>query len=873
MSFHELKKQVDEAERKAKERKDQEAAASRQEKVSSLIRIRRPEGYKFQLPSATAVVQSLKPIASLISNTLPSLSATLPSLSSDEYSGVCVSPSIFQTGVQPESRSALQPDAGPDFDTVRRANSATLNTTASGGGSESQETKPCAAKREADFSEAKTPDAEEISEGKTHEHCPVFSETPDTPLTPTQTSGISKEPQSTPKSERPFFDCNSTSRNSEDRQFSNSDRSKDSQELPSPLQVPYELTFENMVEEASQIRDSAHHSSDGPSQLEEQLEENTVEEVSQVRDSANHSSDGSPQLDEAVSQNPRDTPIRVQFDMNAKSTEICETLASCSNQDFPILASEIRSWSEHIRKGAMCSVAWSFDRQDEVNVSLGKVSSVYRRKGTWKLNISYVGIVGHKVGEEFIGTLPPHENVRTHRIIWHAPAPDCKSTNFNNQSEGQEESVMMGQSAEQQKLKSKEGWTSKDLDYDPIPTSRVIKPEMMPAVVSSYREIMSEYTNSTYPQRHKIWQGVLSAMKFSLATIREVSNRRRRRRPFETDTKMDDGTPRQPQSAENAADKRAIKKATRLFMEGCTSKAAKVMDQKFVQKTLTDDQTLEKLKDLHPQHEYKFDLPSGAPLLTGLDISELRAAGTRLAKGVSPGPTGTTDSMVRILIDDPICGTNLCHMLMDLINGVLSQELMQRLTRARLVAIEKSGGGVRPVAIGEVFMKLAGNVLVQRYETVLQPLFTPIQQGVLWKAGCERIIHTLNERYRTGACILSIDLKNAFNSPSRENIAKHIFGLSTLRPFQRFFHAEYAEPSELLFYGTTTNGLAGIVKSTNGVRQGSTLSTIYFCAFLQPILETLAGEFPEVNVHAYVDDVNLVLNDAVHFFSFRPLFF
>ena len=113
-------------------------------------------------------------------------------------------------------------------------------------------------------------------------------------LDSTQTSGISKEPQSTPKSERPFFDCNSTPRNSEDRQYSNSDRSKDSQELPSPLQVPYELTFENMVEEESQIRDSAHHSSDGPSQLEEQLEENTVEEVSQVRDSANHSSDGSP---------------------------------------------------------------------------------------------------------------------------------------------------------------------------------------------------------------------------------------------------------------------------------------------------------------------------------------------------------------------------------------------------------------------------------------------------------------------------------------------------------------------------------------------------------------------------------------------------
>ena len=67
-------------------------------------------------------------------------------------------------------------------------------------------------------------------------------------------------------------------------------------------------------------------------------------------------------------------------------------------------------------------------------------------------------------------------------------------------------------------------------------------------------------------------------------------------------------------------------------------------------------------------------------------------------------------------------------------------------TRYRsIIAIPKPNGGVRPVAIGEVWMKLAGLVLIQRFETTLRPLFTPIQQGVLSKGGCERVVHKLNE--------------------------------------------------------------------------------------------------------------------------------
>ena len=98
------------------------------------------------------------------------------------------------------------------------------------------------------------------------------------------------------------------------------------------------------------------------------------------------------------------------------------------------------------------------------------------------------------------------------------------------------------------------------------------------------------------------------------------------------------------------------------------------------------------------------------------------------------------------------------------------------------------------------------------------------------KSGCEHVVHKLNEKYTEGCAILAIDLRNAFNSPARDEIARAVFGFHGLRPFQRLFNAEYSSPSELLYYGSNGN-LGATLKSSAGVRQGSPLSTIMFCAF------------------------------------------
>ena len=511
--------------------------------------------------------------------------------------------------------------------------------------------------------------------------------------------------------------------------------------------------------------------------------------------------------------------------------------------DFPMAFEKLQEEAESSEVGHKCVVAWCFDQQPLLNISSGTVQSAKRKYGKRQVVLSYEGIYGHKEGNGFTGVLPPQTSTRIYKIIWLRTGGLAKT----EKSKADDRKTTSTQ--------PKVNHTENDLDFEPLPTSKSIEAEFIPCVISIYRELMRDYADSSYEYRNKVWNRVLSAMKFSLTTIREASKKRRRRRPFPEPLSHN------VEQNEDSKVNRAIKKATRLILEGCVTKATKALDQENQTSILSDQEILKKLRDLHPNSESSIQQPADAPLIAFISTQELRTGGRRLAKGAAPGPSGTTDCIVRLLLDDEICCSALCHMIADLINGLLSTEVMSRLKRARLIAIEKIGGGIRPVAVGELFLKLAEVVMLQRYEHTLGPLFEPWQFGVQTRSGCERIIHNLQELHSQGKAILSIDLKNAFNSPRRDEMARSLLSYATLRPFQRLFFAEYSSKSELLYYGKDGK-LCGIVESACGVRQGSPLSTLIFCAFLQSVLATISLEFPDIKICAYIDDINLVSNDA-----------
>ena len=145
-------------------------------------------------------------------------------------------------------------------------------------------------------------------------------------------------------------------------------------------------------------------------------------------------------------------------------------------------------------------------------------------------------------------------------------------------------------------------------------------------------------------------------------TVQIAEARRRRRRPLKENLES-------TTSPQQEIDKRAIKKAIRLVLEGAVSKATKVLDRKIKPNTLSDEEIFSQLKTLHPDGPITFQLPHDAPQIACITTEELRSAGRRLAKGAAPGPTGLTDGIIRLLLDDEVCCINLSHMLLDLING------------------------------------------------------------------------------------------------------------------------------------------------------------------------------------------------------------
>ena len=313
--------------------------------------------------------------------------------------------------------------------------------------------------------------------------------------------------------------------------------------------------------------------------------------------------------------------------------------------NFPMTSEGISNAIGNAKTGDVCFLTWGFDCQTTLSVSKGTVATINRRNVRTKLSMEYIGVQGHKVDNTFKGFLPPHANVRIYKIQW-LKKQSAMDKHMN--------SIPVASPPVTQH-------TEEDLDLAPMPKLRAIHADFAPCVVAIYRDIMRNYATNSYDDRNDIWNRVLSAMKHSLTVVRTASIRRRRKRPIPDDENAGDAEELSKTEA------RTIKKATRLALEGCVSKATKVLDQEVRPQELTDDDVCAKLRDLHPRNHENFELPDDSPEIAIISTEELRDAGRRLAKGSAPGPTGTTDTIIRLLLDDEICCVSMCYMFGDLI--------------------------------------------------------------------------------------------------------------------------------------------------------------------------------------------------------------
>ena len=269
-----------------------------------------------------------------------------------------------------------------------------------------------------------------------------------------------------------------------------------------------------------------------------------------------------------------------------------------------------------------------------------------------------------------------------------------------------------------------------------------------------------------------------------------------------------------------------------------------------------NEDTFSALQAKHPPSYPSSSLP--LPLDPSQDAmisvtSEMVACAIRsFPAGSSGGPDGFLPQHLKDMLNPPSGVispflTALSSFISHVLNGNIPVSIRPVFFGARLVALTKRNGGVRPIAVGLTLRRLVAKVAIHFVLDDVTNLLAPRQLGVGVKGGAEAAVHAARSylrHLRPGNVMVKLDFRNAFNSIRRDRM------LEATRSFTPdiypFVHSSYSAPSSL-FWGEK------VILSSEGVQQGDTLGPLLFSlTILRPTM-SLMSEF----CVCYLDDITL----------------
>ena len=219
----------------------------------------------------------------------------------------------------------------------------------------------------------------------------------------------------------------------------------------------------------------------------------------------------------------------------------------------------------------------------------------------------------------------------------------------------------------------------------------------------------------------------------------------------------------------------------------------------------------------------------------------------------SAGMDGIRPAHLRSLVARSVseAGARLLTALTALANLALSGQIpdfaVQAFYGASLIALRKPGGGLRPIAIGSVFRRVAAKVAVASVSARVGAELRPAQLGVATRNGCEAVVHAVRA-YVTDAAsssqntvIVKLDVTNAFNSVRRDAMLEAArVRLPSIYPL---VWQAYCSASPL-YIGDKK------IWSRTGIQQGDPLSSLLFSLAIDSVS---TGGGTDINVW-YLDD-------------------
>ena len=274
---------------------------------------------------------------------------------------------------------------------------------------------------------------------------------------------------------------------------------------------------------------------------------------------------------------------------------------------------------------------------------------------------------------------------------------------------------------------------------------------------------------------------------------------------------------------------------------------------------LSDPDVKPTIEKLHPaRSDLLFpSLPQTATKHPLISTKQMKKAIQKLNKASAPSISGWCVNFLNGLLKEEQSELGLRQIITDMMNDDLDDESRKLLTNCALILALKQNGGYRPIAITEVFLRLAGRVAIALLPSSSTLFPSLIQLGCGTPGGVQTVLHQLQAALQSGRSmfhlLLAIDLENAFNSRDRSRIAELLYTDPKWAPIQRLFNFIYKTTSDLHLPD------GSVYKSQNGVLQGEILSATAFAASVDPIYSaTKAAGGPLVTIKAILDDLTLV---------------
>ena len=232
-------------------------------------------------------------------------------------------------------------------------------------------------------------------------------------------------------------------------------------------------------------------------------------------------------------------------------------------------------------------------------------------------------------------------------------------------------------------------------------------------------------------------------------------------------------------------------------------------------------------------HKALMSFPNGSS-------ARLDGISPQISKDLTAKSNGPTElSFLRAL-------TNLVNVILE---GKVPFELRTYFFGAKLIALKKPDGGLRPIAVGNTFHRLSAKCAGYHVFESRQARYGNRQVGVGTKRGAELALHVvcrclIESPLPKENVILKIDFVNTFNSINRQFMLEKVFEIHP--EVYKYSHSAYSQPT-FLFYGDS------VIKSCEGTQQGDPVSPALFSDSIQDLIDSLESK---INLW-YLDDGNL----------------